>query len=103
MARIDGLKDERGLFMHGWKLYPYLERAGLMKNEKLLPEGGALTVNGVRLVVSKPPVALYYQGHKVKSSRHRVFAQCDCDKWIPFGRLGQHRKACRADVFFHTL
>jgi hypothetical protein len=30
---------------------------------------------------------------------HRVLARCDCDRLIPFGKLGQHRKSCDANLY----
>jgi hypothetical protein len=29
------------------------------------------------------------------SSKHRIKFQCDCGRWIPFGRASQHLPACK--------
>lgn len=101
MARIDGLKDEFGRFMQRFQMERYLTDAGFMHASKLLPKSGAFGLHGVLIKVAPPPPAEYYarDGRKIKSSKHRVFATCDCGRDVPFGRLGQHRKACRANVF----
>lgn len=103
MARIDGLRrsDNPRYFMFGYDLYPLLEDRGLFRKGKVDPLGGSCGINGVRIVVvPKGPVETYrYNGRPVKSSKHRVFAECDCGRLIPFGRLGQHRKSCTANAY----
>jgi hypothetical protein len=99
MARIDGLKDEFGRFMQAWTLYPLLKEAGLMQAEsRLSPEGGECEVNGVSILVIPEDVARASARYLKRNFVHRVLARCDCGRDIPFGKLGQHRKSCRASV-----
>lgn len=72
-----------------------------MKNVSILPDEG--------FEVRQLDVASKWNGHpytlpvycKPKPAAgvrwgHRVFAICNCGKHVPFGRLNQHFKACKA-------
>lgn len=103
MARIDGLKrgyngEPSNHFMQHHILYELLEERGLWSRGKLIDGGGYTFINGVPVTVQPKAAPEYYRysNRPIKSSKHRVFAQCDCGRQIPFGRLGQHRKACKA-------
>lgn len=75
-----------------------------MKVKTVLPdEGFPLRVlqvhgNGMKLpVYCKPknplgPVNTW--GHRRRIVTHRLIALCPCGRHVPFGRLGQHIKAC---------
>lgn len=100
MARIDGLKGSRGHFMQAWELYPLLKDRGLMKVESVLTdEGGSCGINGVRILVLSKLEAAISSGMRKKRFTHRVLAECDCGRLVPFGKLGQHRKSCDANLF----
>lgn len=98
MSRINELRGWRG-FMQHHELYPILEFGGFMTSGKLHPEGGRTVINGVPIRIDPAAPAIFNQrGRKVKVSTHRVFAECDCGRWVPFGRLGQHRQACHTYI-----
>jgi hypothetical protein len=70
-----------------------------MKSATVLPDAGF----EVRLV----DVASKWNGHAYELpvyctpktgayAKHRVFAVCNCGRHVPFGRLGQHFKACES-------
>jgi hypothetical protein len=101
MARIDGLRrDGRGSFMQAWQLYPLLRDRGFMACEsRLRDEGGSCGVNGVRIVLRSKAEAQELARAGRQPFVHRVLAECDCGRLVPFGKLGQHRKACRANLF----
>ena len=100
MARIDGLKNSWGRFMHNHELYPLLKDRGLMKVESVLSdEGGSCGINGVRVLILSKLEAAISSGMRKKQFTHRVLAECDCGRLIPFGKLGQHRKSCKANLF----
>lgn len=98
MARIDGLRD-RGHFMQARTMYDHLNRAGLMSAvSRLADAGGKCFVNGVPIFVMSLDVAREAAREVRQPFVHRVFARCDCDRFIPFGKLGQHRKACTTSI-----
>ena len=87
------LKNERGWFMQEYELYPVLGIGAKLPREGF-PE---VTVQGVTFKC-EPAMAPRYtdRGTRVKVSKHRLFYLCaDCNKWIPFGRAGQHQKGQR--------
>jgi hypothetical protein len=81
---MQGLKNKNGWWMQHHELYPLL---GLTPGSHLPDQGFTTTVNGVYVVVKDK-----HTGNGVKSSKHRVYVQCSCDRMIPFGRIGQHIK-----------
>jgi hypothetical protein len=101
MARIDGLRrshdgDISRWFMQAWTLYPLLQARGLMKSASVLSdEGGRTEINGVPITILSKGEARHRAIHSKNRFVHRVLARCDCNKDIPFGKLGQHRKACK--------
>jgi len=100
MARIDGLRHEGRHFMQAWRLYPLLQARGLMaSNSRLTDEGGSCGINGVQILVLDKESARIDAKARGKRFAHRVFAVCDCGRNVPFGKLGQHRKVCKANVF----
>jgi hypothetical protein len=102
MARIDGLRNEERFshFMQAWDLYPLLKARGFMRVEsRLTDEGGQCGINGVRIVILSKEEARADAQRRGVNFAHRVLAECDCGRLVPFGKLGQHRKACSANVF----
>lgn len=99
MARIDGLRiDGRRQFMDAADFLTKLGDRGFLKAAgKYVDHGGAIGVNGVRVVLlSREQAAHDYPGH---NRPHRLRAECDCGRLVPVGRLAQHRAACKADLF----
>jgi hypothetical protein len=86
------LRNERGWFLQNHELYPLL---GIQAGGKLPREGfDPKEVQGV-LFKCEPARAPRYtdRGRRVKVSKHRLLYLCrECERWIPFGRAGQHRK-----------
>jgi hypothetical protein len=92
IEEVSMLKNQYGRYMQSHELLPLL---GFIPGHHLPPEGMApISVQGVMFMCT-PADGLYdtFQGKKVKSSKHRIHYLCEaCDKWIPFGRAGQHNK-----------
>lgn len=64
-------------------MYKLLEQEGLMQCKTVIKDRTAIRnfeEFGVRMLVNP----------KGKGSKHRVFIRCDCNKMVPYGRLGQH-------------
>lgn len=78
------LKNKNGWFLQTWELYPLL---GLKPGAHLPPEGfPQREIQGVQFKCNPA-------GNGGRRGPHRVFYLCeDCDRWVPFGRAGQHRK-----------
>lgn len=101
MARIDGLKfdynrEPSNHFVQAWHLYPILKERGLMKAVSVLAdEGGVTEINGVNILILSKKQAQEEAARRKQPFIHRVYARCDCGRDIPFGKLGQHRKACK--------
>lgn len=99
MAQIDGLRDIHGRWMQNYQLYPILEDKGLFAKGQLNPDGGAVGINGVYVRVLSLEEANKDAFTRRVRFAHRVLARCDCDRMIPFGKLGQHRKSCDANLY----
>lgn len=79
-----------------WQLYGMIP----MKHKSVLPDEGfstrrmPLNSAGQTFIVYCEPKAELPEGQvrswRNKSSKHRVFAICDCGRHVPFGRMGQH-------------
>lgn len=81
-----------GQFKQAWELYPKLP----MDRVSHLPEDGFdwMEVNLLsRGYAYFPLKCLARNVHGAKS--HRLIAKCRCGREVPFGRMGQHRKACK--------
>lgn len=76
------LTNERGCNLHSHELL--LPLLGFKPSSPIpLDFEGIFTIQGVKVVVKKPPV----KGRR----KHRIFAVCpDCSREIPAGRLHQH-------------
>jgi len=101
MARIDGLRVDGGhRFMQNREMYAALKDRGMMQAvSKLVNSGGSVGINGVYVTVISREQAVQEARRLRRNFVQRVYAECDCGRAIPFGKLGQHRKACTANVF----
>ena len=80
------IQNQYGRFMHHHELYPLL---GLKPGQHLPDEGFDKTVQGIRFFCE-------LKSNKGRRSPHRIKIEClQCNRWLPFGRFGQHIK--RAD------
>lgn len=80
------LRNYHGWFVQHNELYELL---GLNPKRHLPDEGFEKTIRVGRRVVTyrcEPATA--------ESKGHRVKFLCDCGRWIPFGRAGQHLRVC---------
>lgn len=89
------LKNKYGWFLQSYELMPLLG----FKPGAHLPDGGfnPRDVQGV-MIKCEPAKAPRYNssGRRVRVGKHRLKYLCvDCDKWIPTGRAGQHRKGSK--------
>lgn len=82
----------QGWFMHHHDLYPKV--LGIPSGGKLPDEGFTKTLEDGTVILCTAVERV--EGQR-KSSKHRVFVRCTCDKLVPFGRLHQHLKG-----FAHT-
>ena len=87
------LKNERGWNLQHHELYPLL---GLKSGSHLPDEGfGPVEVQGITFVCRPAgrPTKRRWDGTWAKPCKHRIYYLCEvCERWIPFGRAGQHRK-----------
>ena len=80
------LKNRYGRYMQWHELYPLLGVHG-----RVLPKSGFATeIQGVWFECAPA-------SGDGRRSKHRVKYFCKCGKMIPFGRAGQHLKACKGD------
>lgn len=79
------LRNHRGHFLQHHELYPLL---GIEGRAKRLPDAGFETTIRVGLR------AVTYRCDPIGSPGHRLRFLCDCERWIPFGRAGQHLARC---------
>jgi len=90
------LRNIYGRYVNHRELYPLL---GLDPNGHL-PRAGFQTKTlsrGDRTVFFKCEPTNYDPGQG-RTSAHRVKFLCDCRRWIPFGRAGQHLAACKTYI-----
>jgi hypothetical protein len=74
------LKNQWGRYLQHHELYPKLGIEGTI----LPKEGFTKEIEGV-----------LFRCTPANGGKHRIQFECKCGKWIPFGRAGQHLKACR--------
>src|SRR5215467_5999208 len=96
---MNALYDEYGRLIDHPRLYPLL---GFKRGHHLPKEGFEPRVvtdtHGNSVMMKCEPVNPNirwspYLGRYLKSSKHRITYRCEaCQKWIPYGRAGQHRK-----------
>jgi hypothetical protein len=99
MARIDGVKVNQR-WPQARDMYKILEDRGHMQAvSRIAPHGGAFGLHGVYVRVRSAENARDMARLEGKRFVHRVLVRCDCEQEIPFGKLGQHRKACSANVY----
>jgi hypothetical protein len=79
------LRNSHGYFLQHHELYPLL---GIEGRAKRLPDTGFERTfrAGLRTVT--------YRCDPIGAPGHRVRFHCDCGRWIPFGRAGQHLARC---------
>lgn len=76
---------------HNWQVYAQLP----MKHTSVLPDEGfearevELTYDGDKFMVMCLP-----KSQQVGHWGHRVMVLCECNRQIPFGRMGQHYEKC---------
>lgn len=80
------LRNEYGRFVQHHELYPLLD----LKRGAHLPDEGFMKSLRVGLRV------VTYKCEPIGVPGQRVKFACDCGRWIPFGRAGQHLRACSA-------
>jgi hypothetical protein len=90
----------RNYFFQASEVYPQIA----MKHKTVLPDEGfesrRMVVHGNGLMLDvyckprNPSNEPNQWGYRRRDSSHRVIAWCPCGREIPFGRLGQHMKAC---------
>lgn len=100
MARIDNLRrlSTYGSFPQAYQLYPVLAQHGMWLKGKLSNHGGDVTIEGVHVHIMDRQQALQETRERGRSFVQRVYAECDCGRMIPFGRLHQHRKSCKVEA-----
>jgi hypothetical protein len=79
------LRNSRGHFLQHHELYPLL---GIEGRAKRLPDAGF--EKSIRVGLR----AVTYRCDPIGSPGHRLRFLCDCSRWIPFGRAGQHLARC---------
>ncbi len=90
------IRNSRNQYVHWHELYPLL---GLNPKEHLPREGFEKEVeyNGRVVKYKCSPASTINPG--VRGGKpQRVTFECDCGRWIPFGRAGQHIRACKAEA-----
>jgi hypothetical protein len=81
------LKNAYGRYLQHHELYPLL---GLKPGQHLPYYGFEVIVRGVHLRCDPA-------SQKGRRSKHRLKVLCSCGRYIPFGRYGQHHKACQKE------
>ena len=80
-------------FIQAWQMYNRIP----MKSKSILPDEGFEprrvilcdeTGDGWNVYCKPKPGTGY--------AKHRVMVVCDCHRHIPFGRMGQHYRKCKA-------
>jgi hypothetical protein len=77
-------------FYQTWKIYPQIK----MKRGSVLPDKGFFQVP--MQVHDRLMLYVHCLPKGKGGAKHRVIATCLCGRKVPFGRLGQHYKACEA-------
>lgn len=88
-----------GRFIQTWSLYEKIPMKVGKKGKRsssVLPDEGFdwREVNLLEKGYAYFPVMCLPARHDGQR-KHRVLAMCRCQRVVPFGRMGQHRNACR--------
>lgn len=86
------LRNQWGRYLQHHELYPLLGIPG-----STLPDAGLYKAirTGLRVVeYTCTPVGV--SASSSPRGGHRLKFRCDCGRWIPFGRAGQHLPKCEA-------